>query len=156
PKRMHWYFWALLVQGLATPVAYARWGNNATLYLWIYALTTAPILLAAFNLAWTSLDLHENRLRLMAIPAVLTVTIVRLAHVDLPKPLHAADWLVLAQAGILAFSGMIYGAKAPYLARQQASAFILGQLWVVRAVFDLGYELHLPYWEKFNSWVPAG
>jgi hypothetical protein len=149
------YFLALLVQGVFTVTAYALFGNQGYSYLIVYVATTLPVLACCLDIAWRATSGQLHRTRLFAIPVILALAICRMAYLGLGRTPNASDWAVLAQGFTLAVAGMILGIAAAYLPKGASTAFLLGIFWVVRAVFDLGYALHVKNWQRLNAWVPA-
>jgi hypothetical protein len=153
--RLYQYFFA---QALYTVVLFnLRWlvGDTSRIYAAAYSLLTGIILLAVGRIATENLSGHQYSCRGAVIAGVLAIILVRLAFVGLQAPVRYYEWIHLIEAGALIWAGLCVAGTAPYCDRWDI-AFTLGMLWLVQALFRLGFILHLPSetWVRYNWIVP--
>lgn len=145
-----WLFLAgNLVYELLTEAAYL----NHWHYPAVYAATTILWLFFAFHVVWESLLLFSYRLRLLAIPAVLTVGMSRLCFMGVDHPWSQSSWIVLLQGSVLLFLGQVLGASSAYSPRHCNQFFILSMTWLAQTLFLCGYLLHDSWLGLY--WLPA-
>jgi hypothetical protein len=134
------------------------WGTywivgSGPLYGWVYALTTAAILLTCLGMAWEALWDRRNKVQALALAFLLSGAPCRYTFVSLGHPAGWADWLILAEALVLLWCGTILLVMAPY--RFTNISAVLGGYWLLRGMWDLCFILNLPSWMPLNAWVPT-
>lgn len=125
-------------------------GDASRAYFWAYVGCTGLILLSALWLALMPINRLILRYRIMALALLIAVILSRLAYHGIGHGLDAAEWVILCEATVLMFCGILVGATAAY-SRRADIGLILMTLWFTQAAYQYGYLLHLS-WEP-TSWT---
>jgi hypothetical protein len=152
-----YFLWYLCLQVVSLPTLYAclwLYGMNSTIYIAFYATLTGLILLSMVAIAWSALWCRQYRLRPAAIALVLALVIGRRSFVGLERPMRFEDWIVLAEAVVLLWAGILVAYVARYRAMQWAF-FTLGVVWIGYALWDFGLILNYPDWLMADWYVPS-
>lgn len=147
------YFLAQLVSLIVLEPAWRFFGPGR-LYGWVYALATSLVFVAIGRLTWESLSTARYKARLLAIAAILAMIFTRVAFFGLGRSPGWADWLVLAEGGLLIVAGVLIGMGAPY-SKQLDVAAGLSVLWLTQALVAFGFSMHFPYWNVIDPYSRA-
>jgi hypothetical protein len=156
PRALRHYFFAQLAYTVVTTPVLWRFGNTSKVYAICYGIFTAFILLAVIEIAWQSLWSREFRLRASAISLLLAVAITRVAYLGLGHPATLANWIVLGEAAILYWAGVVLGMAAVHVKSQDVT-MCLSILWLTQSTFFYGWCLHnSELWDRLGYIIPTG
>jgi hypothetical protein len=156
PRALRRYFAAQLVYTVMTTPVLWCFGNTSKVYAISYGVFTAFILLAVIEIAWQSLLSRQFRLRTAAISLLLAIAITRVAYLGLGHPATLGNWIVLVEAAILYWAGVVLGMAAVHV-RNEEIALVLAFLWMAQSTFFFGFCLHdSPLWDSLGYIVPTG
>lgn len=156
PKALRHYFSAQLAYTVVTTPVLWRFGNTSRAYAVVYGLFTALILVPVVEIAWESLLSREFRLRVVVLSLLLSVCVTRLAYLGLGHEASLANWIVLAEAAILHWAGVVLGMAAVHV-KSRDVVLVLSLLWISQSTFFFGFCLHdSPLWDKLGYVVPTG
>jgi hypothetical protein len=123
------------------------------LYGWVWGISTGLLAICCLGMAWEAMWDRKNKSKALAIAFLLSGPLCRYAFVNLGHSAMWADWLVLSEALVLLWSGVILLVMAAH--RYTGVCFVLGAYWLVRGGWDLAYLLNFPQWLPLNPWVPT-
>jgi hypothetical protein len=148
-----WLVLYLCAQALHYLFAYGTYWivGPGWLYGWVWGISTGLLAICCLGMAWEALWGIKGRAKPLAFAFLLSGAPCRYTFVNLGHSAGWADWLILAEACILLWSGTVLIAMAAHRYTNMYS--VLGAYWLIRGGWNLCYELN-PGWMPANPYVP--
>lgn len=152
PKSLRTYLCAALAVNIGTEASWYAFGETSHAYAVAYALFTLLGLLAALNVARDCLARYWH---VLAGIGAAGLAVAR-TYAGLTKPLHFYDYFALTEGAVLFLAGTTLVFSAAHQ-EHRAIWVTLAALWILQAVFRLGFVLTLPSpaWLNVNEWLPT-
>jgi hypothetical protein len=150
-----WYFVAQAAYALVVFPARFFLSDTSVFYAIIYATMTGVVLLSIVRIAWNAVITRQNSWRAVAIVGLLSVTVGRVAFMELDHPARYYDCIGIIEASALFWAALVLGAVSPYIIRWKVS-FTLAILWFCQSWFRYGFYTHIPdkFWLALNWRIP--
>lgn len=127
-------------------------------YRCVFVAGTIPIFVGSWWGITEYLAEHPYKNRIWAVGVMLALVMGAVSYNGMTKPLKAYNWIAIWEGCCLVVLGFALShAITPQRGNRKLIGMLLSVLWLLQALFEFGFTLHMPSpeWDRLNDYLPA-